>query len=279
MILLSIIIPAYNEERRLPPYLHHLIPFMSLHLQNSFEIIVVNDGSTDNTAAVTTKILGDRGRVIDLTTNQGKGGAIKAGVDAAIGKFICITDADGSAGVHSIVDALAILVPSHCHGLVGTRYLTDQMEFTKLSLKRRIAGLIFASLTRHLLGLKYSDPQCGFKMFRSDVLRNLLNICRFNRFGLDFELLYIAKKNNVAFIELPIRWSEVSGSKVKILVDGFKMLTEIFKLRLREQNLLVANIDTLGSEDSRILHTTSIADEETKLSKDHQDKHQYSRTP
>jgi len=279
MVILSVVIPAFNEQGRLPLFLSTLIEFLDERYLGSYEIIVVDDGSTDKTVEFSKKILGIKGTVVESGKNHGKGAAIKKGVEIARGYFTCITDADGSAGLESFTDGLAMLQISKSPGVVGTRYLADSTVDIKLSRKRHYAGVIFAALTRFLLGLRYSDTQCGFKIFRTDVIKALLKVCHHERFGLDFELLYVAKKNNLAFIELPISWSEMPGSKVQVFRDGVKMFFEMVRLRLRPTGLIKANVMQINAKIYPVLGTVTMDSSQIKLHDQSEEERQYAKTP
>jgi dolichyl-phosphate beta-glucosyltransferase len=247
MIILTIVIPAYNEEKRLPLFLSSLILFLNAVPDLTYEILVVNDGSFDKTGDVARETIGQRGLVIDLNKNRGKGAAIKEGARHAKGLFTCVTDADGSANLDAFLEGVSVLRYSRCQGVVGTRYLSDQRAHQRMSKKRRFAGIFFASLTRIILGLRYSDTQCGFKIFHTKFLNDILAKCQYTRFGIDFELLYIAKKNGIAFIELPIRWSEKPGSKVNIFSDGFQMILDMIRLKFRGNHQLSFQIQSVDA--------------------------------
>lgn len=229
---LSIVIPAYNEAQRLPCFLEALIETLFQEFAHEFEIIIVDDGSRDNTADVALKILKQNGRVLKLASNEGKGAAIRAGVNVVQGEFVCITDADCSADLKSFKQTYDLLTESNSFGIIGSRYGFGQDKQSTLSVKRRFFGKLFAFSTTVVLGLRYSDTQCGFKMFKAKTIKTILKHCQMKRFGLDFELLYVSSLYGIKFDEYPIKWTEKSGSKVSLYKDGLKMILEMFQVRM-----------------------------------------------
>ena len=279
MVILSIIIPAYNEEQRLPLFLCDLIAMLEVKIPHQYEIIIINDGGTDRTAELARELIASKGTVIDINPNRGKGAAIKSGIEQARGEFACITDADGSVGLSAIMEALLILLNSKGHGVVGTRYLADQKKTINISTKRLLAGKIFAAICRLILGLKYSDTQCGFKMLRTDTAQSLLSLCTNDRFGIDFELLYIAQKNRILFIEMPVQWTEMHGSKVNIIKDGLQMLSDMIKLKRRANETLhiARNISALHIVTS--IKTRNLTPDQKQLQHDDEARTNYAKTP
>ena len=233
---LSIVIPSYNEEKRIPVFLTKLIPQLKKDFGNQFEILVVDDGSKDCTAIVAEELLLDHGRVVTLPKNMGKGGAIKCGVNEAKGEYICITDADGSAGVENFKFALDTCISKKAYGVIGDRYGQSASKSVQLSAKRRFFGSLFVKMTRLALGLDYPDTQCGFKLFKSEVAKSIFAKCKIDGFGIDYEFLYLASQFGVKFESLPIEWNEVAGSKVNLWRHGLKMLVEMFTIRKMHAN-------------------------------------------
>jgi dolichyl-phosphate beta-glucosyltransferase len=253
-IELSIVIPAFNEEKRLPQYLRSIIADLPQHFAERFEVIVVDDGSSDNTTQIATYTLAplqERGRVLTLKENKGKGAAVKTGIYAAVGRYVCVTDADGSAGTNSFRAAFDHLSHSQNVGLVGIRYGTTRTDDVGLSFKRKFLGKIFAFLTRIILGLNYRDTQCGFKVFKREFIQAIVPRSRMDRFGLDFELLYIASIHGVEFDEFETQWHEMDGSKVNPFKDGMRMLLETVQVRLQQKadSKLTLAIDSMKQLD------------------------------
>lgn len=257
-ILLSVILPAYNEEARIGDFLPALVTQLHKDFYQKFEVLVVNDGSTDQTQQLAQSILGTQGTVINQPNNLGKGEAIRRGVECARGTYICITDADGSIGLSTFQTAVEILQVTHAPGIVGTRYLSDQNAKVHLTNRRLIAGITFATITRLLLGLRYSDTQCGFKAFPNSVAKELYRRSQFLRFSIDFEVLFIAKKNRIAFIELPVEWHEKPGSKVSLIKDGLQMLSEIFHLWIRNSTQVKLKIENLNYQTRPMLRDVEL---------------------
>jgi dolichyl-phosphate beta-glucosyltransferase len=233
IVSLSVVIPAYNEAHRLPPYLESIAAYL-IERGLSFEILVVDDGSTDDTAALVEQAgtQNSRIRLIRLPRNTGKGAAVRAGMQAAQGALQLFADADGATPIQEL-EGLEAAVKNGADLAIGSRTLAsrDSRYQVKARLHRTLLGNLFNRAVR-LLGVRgIHDTQCGFKLFRQSVAQNLFSVARTDGYGFDLELLYIAQRRGCRIAEVPINWADQPGSKVRVLRDGLRMLMELLAIR------------------------------------------------
>lgn len=241
---LSVVVPAYNEERRLPPTLIHMIDFFD-QMPFSYEVIVVDDGSTDATADIVRKFerVRKQVRLIQLPTNYGKGHAVRLGVLNSRGKRILMADADGATPIEEFLrlnEALTKETPI----AIGSRALASVDTRVSTSIHRRLLGRVFNRCVNTVLVPSIADTQCGFKMFTRSVAMFLFRNQRSNGFSFDVELLYIAKKSEIAVAEIPINWTNIPGSKVNLIVDSLKMLRDIFQFKVMHRHISKQKYET-----------------------------------
>jgi dolichyl-phosphate beta-glucosyltransferase len=228
---LSLIIPAYNEEQRLPQHLGAVLAFLRAHLPD-FELIVVDDGSRDQTAAaVRAALAGEpRARLISYQPNRGKGYAIRAGVRASLGAQVVFMDADLSTPVDEIPRALEHLRQADV--VIGSRDLPGSQIQVPQPLFRRLASEVHRWTRRLMLGLwDISDTQCGFKAYRGDLARDLYARAQVDRFMFDVEILYLARQRGLRIREIPVRWTDAPGSKVRLVEGVVNMLRDLWRIR------------------------------------------------
>lgn len=228
---LSIVVPAYNEELRLPATLERLAEYLpTLRLQT--EVLIVDDGSRDRTAAVAKtfakKISGLR--VLSNGTNRGKGYSVRHGMLEAAGELVLFTDADLSAPIEES-DKLIGALKNGYDVAIGSRALNRSLISTHESPFREFAGIIFNKIVRVVLWLPFVDTQCGFKAFRRERCRTIFELQRIEGFGFDPELLYLARHYGLRAIEIPVRWGHSPDTKVSMLRDSVKMFVDIFVIR------------------------------------------------
>jgi glycosyltransferase involved in cell wall biosynthesis len=228
---LSIIIPAYNEEARLPETLQRIAEYLPT-LRMRTEVLVVDDGSTDSTAAVAESFHGKLTglRVLSNRTNRGKGYSVRHGMLEAQGDMVLFTDADLSAPIE---EAEKLLTPLN-NGYdvaIGSRAMDRSLISTRQSIFRETAGIIFNKIVRMVLRLPFVDTQCGFKAFRRERCRIIFEQQRIEGFGFDPELLYLARHYGLRAIEIPVRWGHSEATKVNMLGDSLKMFADIFTIR------------------------------------------------
>lgn len=228
---LSIVIPAYNEELRLPATLERLAEYLpTLGLQT--EVLIVDDGSRDRTATVAGSFAAKISalRVLSNGTNHGKGYSVRHGMLEAAGELVLFTDADLSAPIEES-DKLISALKNGYDVAIGSRALNRSLISTHESLFREFAGIIFNKIVRVVLWLPFVDTQCGFKAFRRERCRIIFELQRIEGFGFDPELLYLARHYGLRAIEIPVRWGHSPDTKVSMLRDSFKMFIDIFVIR------------------------------------------------
>lgn len=226
---ISIIVPAYNEERRIDYFLKDLVKFSKHHLKN-YEIIIVDDGSVDNTSGVVKRAIGnDRNiRLISYKPNRGKGYAVKKGIFESEGDIILFIDSDGSINPDQIPKMLDKLKQYSI--VTGDRGAEESK--VKQAKSRKIIGIIFNFYVSLLFKTKKRDNLCGFKGFHRDVARELFKDLISERWLFDVELFYKIKKRRDSLYNLPINWEHKQGSKIKF-TDPLKMLFQLIVLRLQ----------------------------------------------
>ena len=228
---LSIIIPAYNEESRLPGTLERIAAYIRASGRET-EVLVVDDGSTDRTAAVSEEMRARVGnlRVISNGVNRGKGFSVRHGMLEAVGRVALFTDADLSAPIEEAGKLLAA-VDSEYQVAIGSRAIDRNLISAHQSRFREIAGIIFNTVVRVCLRLPFVDTQCGFKAFQREKCKVIFEQQRIERFGFDPELLYLARHHGLRAIEIPVRWAHSPGTKVSMLRDSVQMFADIFIIR------------------------------------------------
>ena len=227
---LSIIIPAYNEELRLPATLERIAAYTRAFGRET-EILVVDDGSTDRTAQVAESFRSKFPalRVLSNDVNRGKGYSVRHGMLEARGRIVLFTDADLSAPIEEAGKLLAAL---ETHDVaIGSRALDRRLIFERQSRFREIAGIIFNNVVRLCLRLPFVDTQCGFKAFRREPCRIIFAQQRIERFGFDPELLYLARHHGLRAVEIPVRWGHSAATKVSMLRDSAQMFLDVFLIR------------------------------------------------
>jgi dolichyl-phosphate beta-glucosyltransferase len=229
---LSIIIPAVNEERRLPETLKKIHEYLTSRSLRA-EVLVVDDGSTDSTAQVVEDLRERYPEVrrISNPTNHGKGYAVRQGMLEAQGEIMLFSDADLSTPIEEADKLVAPLRGGHCDGAIGSRGLDRSLIESRQSLMREAGGMAFNLVVRLTTGLPFADTQCGFKAFRRDRGRILFEQQRVDGFGFDPEILFLAKLHGLKILEIPVRWAHHPASKVKFMTDGLHMLGELWTIR------------------------------------------------
>lgn len=236
MFDLSIIIPAYNEEKRLPKTLQSTFDYLAKKKLN-YEIIVVDDGSQDQTPRVVKHlaISFENLRLISYPQNQGKGFAVKRGVREARGKFILMMDADFSIPITEL--AKLWLYRNDFALVIGSRFLRKGPTSMK-NKWRYIISRTGNFLTRMVLDLNISDTQCGFKLFQKEAARRLFSDLVSLRFGFDIEILVKAKTSDMLIKEVSIFWQEAAGSKVRAVRSVLFTLWEFLLIKRNLKNLV-----------------------------------------
>lgn len=228
----SVIVPAYNEANRLTSSLPRMLDNRHLRPSSTTELIVVDDGSHDETASVARRHLPDieQARVLQLPWHAGKGAAVRLGVSAARGHSILFMDADLATNLAVVPKALDLL--AHTDVVVGSRS-TPGAVVRGRSARRSMMHRSFSRQARRLTGIKVSDPQCGLKAFHADVAKILFHLARTDGFGFDVEILLLAAKLGFSVKEVPVDWTAVDGSKVRAMRDPAAMALDITWARVR----------------------------------------------
>ena len=230
---LSVVIPAYNEAVRLSHSLELVLSFVNHYAPS--ELIVVDDGSTDETATVATRVFQTsehvQTRIIRYHQNRGKGHALRTGLLAARAPFALFTDADLSTPITEIPRIADPVLRGQADVTFGSRALDRSLTFIRQPWLRETGGRVFNLMTRAATGLPFWDTQCGFKAFRMDVFRPILRAATIDRFAFDVEWLYIAQRAGLRLHEIPVRWDHCEGSKVSMHRDSIRMLQEIRLIR------------------------------------------------
>jgi len=211
---LSIIIPAYNEEKRLPATLTTVKAYLAATSWDFTEIVVVDDGSRDGTAPLAREA---GVRVLQNPGNRGKGYSVRHGMLKAQGDWLLFSDADLSTPIEEIEKLWRSVGNEHADSAIGSRDLDRSLIGVRQPLFREMGGRFFNLIIRIITGLPFHDTQCGFKLFEAKAAREIFRRQRVERFGFDVEVLYIAQHLGYRTLEIPVRWNDVAGTKVKML--------------------------------------------------------------
>jgi dolichyl-phosphate beta-glucosyltransferase len=231
---LSIVIPAYNESARIAKTLREVSAYLE-DQPGGGEVIVVDDGSKDDTSRVAEAVFNERaassveGRVIRVEPNKGKGNAVRTGLLAARNTVAAFFDADLSMPVTETPKLVEPIRSGQYDVVFGSRALDRRLIGTHQPWTREQSGRVFNLVMRMLTGLPFKDTQCGFKAFRMDVCRPVVEGALIDRFGFDVELLFIAHRAGLRMLEYPVRWDDVAGGSVsfKTGLQGFAELNEV----------------------------------------------------
>jgi len=233
IIEISVVIPAHNEATRILPYLRQVVEYFN-HQGRSYEVLVVDDGSTDETSAIVGAIARSAPavRLLRLPQRRGKGAAVRHGMRWAVGYIQLFADADGA----TPIDELSRLEKALADGgdvAIGSRALAARLpDFSvRARLSRSLLGFLFNAAAQQIGFRGISDTQCGFKLFRRVVAQELFAYPSIDGFGFDLEILYLAQQRGYRIKEVPVNWSDQPGSKVRVLRDGFTMLHNLAQIR------------------------------------------------
>ena len=234
---ISIVIPAYNEQIRLPDTLRRIAEYLRDSDWIFHEILIVDDGSTDGTAAAAEEFArGDASgipsniRVLRNPGNRGKGYSVRHGMLEARAEWRLFTDADLSTPIEELEKLWRAVAGGKDAIAIGSRAIDRSLIGVHQPGHRETMGRIFNGAMRVATGLPISDTQCGFKLFRGDVAREVFSRQRLERFGFDAEVLYIAVHRGYGIAEVPVRWNHVDGSKVGMLT-GLRAFAELAEIR------------------------------------------------
>lgn len=255
----SIIVPAYNEEERLPKMMDECLEYMEEELRKdpsrTYEVIIVSDGSKDGTVAegwkYAKKFSSEKVRVLELVQNRGKGGAVRLGMQSARGEFLLFADADG-ATKYSDFAKIAGRMQEICSDwrdegvVVGSRAHLQNDAVAERSFFRTVLMLGFHLLVYLFVVRRIRDTQCGFKLLTRQAARRLFRLMHVERWAFDVELLYLAEHLNIPVAEVPVNWKEIEGSKIvpfwswlqmgrDLISIWFHYTTRIWKMELPKE--------------------------------------------
>ena len=237
--MLSVIIPAYNEESRIERSLVAAADYLAA-FPEPVELVVVDDGSRDGTAAVVERFAAAAAprlgvRLLRNGRNRGKGYSLKHGVLLSAGEYLLLSDADFSTPIEELPRLLRPVREEGCGIAIGSRALPASRLEVRQPAWRETMGKCFNLLVRMLTGLPFADTQCGFKVMRRSQVAPLFRAARVERFAYDVEILYLARKAGVKVVEVPVTWRNAAGSKVSPVRDSFDMLLDIARVVWRDR--------------------------------------------
>lgn len=257
---LSIVIPAYNESARIESTLGRVLSCVNDQAWDA-EVLVIDDGSTDSTAAIVESWMDQHPRLhlIKNPGNRGKGYSVRNGLLQAAGDVVMFTDADLSAPMEEATLLLAA-IDAGADVAIGSRWLDRARQTHHQPLYRQFFGRCFNAITRSVMGLPFADTQCGFKAFRRTSAQVIFRLQRIERWGFDPELLFIARKLGYTIAEVPVTWGHDERSRISYLKDGLKMLEELATIRYnslagRYDKAIAGIKDTSGMVTAPVKHT------------------------
>ena len=260
---LSIVIPAFNEAARLGETLRIVFEYLNRFNPDS-EVIVVDDGSSDGTADVAERSFSGAGnvaaRAIRSETNRGKGWVVRTGLLAARAPIALFSDADLSTPITEMPKLIEPIESGYFDLTFGSRALDRSLIGVHQPWRREQGGRVFNLIVRLATGLPFWDTQCGFKAFRLNVCRPIIEAATIDRFGFDVELIYLAYLAELSLQEIPVRWDHNEGSKVEVVRDSWRMFNEVRLIRARARQGLydeaIAAARVGAKERERAIHTS-----------------------
>lgn len=227
----AIVIPAYNESARIVPTLEAVVACVRHHGWDA-EVIVVNDGSTDDTADLVRRfaLSAPEVRLMENPSNRGKGYSVRSGLLHAQGEIAMFTDADLSSPIEE-AERLFNAIAEGADIAIGSRWLETSRQTHRQPLYRQIFGRCFNLLTRMIMRLPYADTQCGFKAFTREAAQTVFQLMTIERWGFDPEILFIARKRHFRVKEVPVSWGHDARTRISYLRDGLQMLEELAIVR------------------------------------------------
>ncbi|MEA2011805.1 MAG: dolichyl-phosphate beta-glucosyltransferase [Verrucomicrobiota bacterium] len=237
---ISIVIPAYNEAERLPGFMKDVVKYMNEKAKDfDMEVLVVDDGSTDNTVELVEEMIkkDKRIKLLKQIPNQGKGAAVRRGMLEATGKYAIYADADGATPITELENFLPLIAKNE-KIIIGSRKMTSQEVERERKGIRALMGIVFYKMVNFFAVPGIKDTQCGFKMYRKDIIHKIFPRSLENGWAFDVELLYLAQLMGHPINEVGVNWHEVEGSKINPIKDAIKMLIAIFRIRSSQGGFL-----------------------------------------
>ena len=256
---LSIVIPAYNESARIEATMERVMQCVQTQGWDA-EVLVVDDGSTDDTAEIVQRYMDryDRLHLVKNNGNRGKGYSVRNGLLQAAGDVVMFTDADLSAPMEE-ANYLMAAIADGADVAIGSRWMDRKRQTIHQPLYRQFFGRCFNAITRLVMGLPYKDTQCGFKAFKRPAAQVIFRLQRIERWGFDPEILFIARKLKYDIREVSVTWGHDERSRMSYLKDGMKMLEEMAVIRSnsvagRYDEAIAAMKDTSGMVTAPVEH-------------------------
>jgi dolichyl-phosphate beta-glucosyltransferase len=227
----SIVIPAYNEGARLGATLEKVLAYVHSQGWNA-EVIVVNDGSRDNTADIVRSYSTKDSvlRLVENPGNRGKGYSVRNGMLSARGQIVLFTDADLSSPIEEAPKLFEAL-EAGADVAIGSRWLRAETQTQRQPLHRQLFGRVFNLILRLTLGLHFKDTQCGFKAFKQPAVQAIFPLQKIERWGFDPEILFLARKLKFKVEEVPVTWAHREGTSINPLLDGSHMVMDMLRIR------------------------------------------------
>ncbi|MFP4380693.1 MAG: dolichyl-phosphate beta-glucosyltransferase [Candidatus Sumerlaeia bacterium] len=230
----SIVVPAYNEEKRLGPTLRRIHEYMTRR-ETEYELIVVDDGSTDGTIELIEKDFPDV-QLLKNPTNVGKGYSVRSGLYASTKDFVLFTDSDLSTPIEEI-EKFEWEFNQGADMVIASRALPQSQLDQRQAWWREMSGRIFNAMVRLISGLPYLDTQCGFKAYRLPVAHKIARYQQIDGWAFDVEQLYVARQIGFHIREVPVRWINSADTRVNFLRASTQMLIEIIRIRMRHYDI------------------------------------------
>jgi dolichyl-phosphate beta-glucosyltransferase len=260
---LSIVVPVFNEERRLPALLEQLDAEADTTVSPAglrlVEVIVVDDGSVDRTASILeeSEHLDGRLRVIRFEANRGKGAAVRAGALGAVGQRVLMTDVDLSTPLAEVL-RLSAELDRGIDFAMGSRSLPDSRVLIHQPAHRELAGKVFNLLFRLTTGLPWRDTQCGFKLFDLETTRRLFEVQRIEGFAYDAELCVNARRLGLRVVEVPVRWVNNTDTRVTLFGSSVRMALDLAKTVWRARRPLDASSSAPSESSAALVDRTEV---------------------
>lgn len=237
--------PAFNEQERLGESVGKILAYIKKE-NLSAELLIIDDGSTDSTAAIAEKSFAEfpaiQTKVIRYKQNRGKGYAVKVGLLASVGEIALFSDADLSTPIEELPKLVEPIKDGKYDVTFGSRALDRNLIGVHQPWRREQSGKVFNLFVRTITGLPFWDTQCGFKAFGMQKFRPLLDVMQIERFGFDVEFLYVAHRTGLRLKEIPVRWNHCEGTTVSVYRDSQRMFSEVRQIRKNAKRGVYDNI-------------------------------------